>query len=383
MPEDKRPKPSIDLTAEPLRQPSLRAPLPGNGGPGHQAPRSASPSGPPKGRRGAGMIGYLFAGLLGGMAVAGSGYLVLTQNIPGFSLTDPQAKHRIKELEDRSVFIESRLRSLSGSPAQSAQQTGSTGPEALSETRSRLDTLVDTVRGLDEAVQSLSQKVLSLGQHGGGANTREAVQTEVAAQLIPLTHRLASAERDLEALTRAQSERQADARTAALTLALTNLKRAISDGRPFPAELAAVETLAGNKLPVSQLAPYKEEGVASLSELQNEFAEASRKTIEKHYSNKSNNFMGEVLSRAKSAIQVRPADSTGDSVEAILGRMNTALKTGDFKTALTQGAALEDPPQEMKDWFGRAQARVTADEAVRKTDQDLLASLTKATVRRQ
>jgi hypothetical protein len=383
MPEDKRPKPSIDLTAERPTQPSLRASFPGNGGQpgGPQSPRLANPSGLAKGSRVRRAIGYLFAGFLGGATVAGAGYLA--QGLPGFSLTDPQTKHRIKELEDRSVFLESRLRSLSGSPGQSAPQSSGTRPEALNETRSRLDTMVDTIRGLDEAVQSLAQKVQSFEQHDGGANSKEAVQSEVAAQIAPLTHRLVSAERDLEALARAQIERQADSRTAALTLALTNLKRAISDGRPFPAELAAIETLAGNKLPVSQLAPYKDEGVASLSDLQSEFAEASKKTIEKHYSNKSGNFMGEVLSRAKSAIRVRPADSTGDSVEATLGRMNSALKAGDIKTALTQGAALEEPPQEMRDWFGRAQARVAADEAVRKTDQDLLASLTKATIRRQ
>ena len=188
---------------------------------------------------------------------------------------------------------------------------------------------------------------------------------------------------EFEALSRAQTERQADARTAALTLALTNLKRAISDGMPFPAELAAVETISAAKLPVSQLAPYKDEGIASLAALRSEFADVSRKTIEKHYSNKSDDIMGEMLSRAKSAIQVKPSGSTGSSVEAILGRMNAALKAGDLKAALVQGAALDHPPQEMMDWFEKAQARVAADEAIRKTDQDLLASLTKATTRRQ
>jgi hypothetical protein len=137
------------------------------------------------------------------------------------------------------------------------------------------------------------------------------------------------------------------------------------------------------KLPISQLSPYKDAGVASLSELQAEFVNASQKTIEKYHSSASNGFMGEVLSRAKSAIQIRPADSTGSAVEAIVGRISTALKSGDLKGALSEGAALEDPPQEMKDWLGKAQARAVADDAVRRTDQELLAALTKATGRRQ
>jgi len=396
MPEDKRPKPPLDFTAEPARQASPRIPLPGpgGGGPGG-SPRGSNSPEQAKGTV-AGLRGYIIAGLIGGVAAIGASYLGLMHESPG-SVSASQDDRRIKELEDRTASLESRIRAISAPAPASAYPSTSGGPEALNEIRSRLDTMVDTSRGLDSAVQSLSHRLQILEQRPATAGeskdsasrvaisadavSKEAVQAEVATQLAPLTHRLASAERDVEVLTKAQTERLADTRAAALTLALTNLKRAISDGRPFPAELAAVETLSGTKLPISQLSPYKDEGVASLSELQSDFADASKRTIEKHYGNKSNNFMGEVLSRAKSAI--RPADSTGDSVEAVLGRMNSALKAGDLRTALTQGAALDDPPQEMKDWLGRAQARVVADEAVRKTDQELLASLTKATSRRQ
>ena len=244
--------------------------------------------------------------------------------------------------------------------------------------------MAETSRGLDGSVQALSQRLQVLEQRPvSTGESKDTVPAGSPAQLAQLAQRLSSAEHGVEALSRAQTERQADARTAALTLALTNLKRAISDGMPFPAELAAVETISAAKLPVSQLAPYKDEGIASLAALRSEFADVSRKTIEKHYSNKSDDIMGEMLSRAKSAIQVKPSGSTGSSVEAILGRMNAALKAGDLKAALVQGAALDHPPQEMMDWFEKAQARVAADEAIRKTDQDLLASLTKATTRRQ
>jgi len=244
--------------------------------------------------------------------------------------------------------------------------------------------MANSGRELDSAVQALSDKIQALeSQAGGGGASKSDVRGEIAAQTAPLGQRLAAAERELDTLMRAQNERQSDSRTAALTLALTNLKRAISDGRPFAAELAAAETLSPAKLPISQLTPYKDAGVSSLAELQNGFADASQKTIEKYHSGKSSGFMGEVLSRAQSAIQIRPADSTGSTVEAILGRMSAALKSGDLKGALMQGTALEDPPQEMKDWLGKAQARAAADEAVRKTDQELLAALTKAPARRQ
>lgn len=334
-------------------------------------------------RSGPGFFGYLLAGLIGATVTAGGAYFASQQDIPGFSLTDPNTRHRIAELEERTASLESALRAMPQSAPLAAYQPASQGSEGVNELRSRLDSLADLSRGTDATLQALAQRVDAVERQPGGGETKEAVRTEIASQTAPLQQRLALAEHELDVLTRAQSERQADARTASLTLALTNLKRAISDGRPFPAELAAVETLSASKLPVSQLAPYKDEGIATLAGLQNEFTDASAKTIEAFYANKSNGFMGEVLSRAKSAIQVRPSGSKGNSVEAILGRMSAALKSGDLKRALVEGGTLQSPPQEMMDWFGKAQARVAADEALRKTDQELLASLTRAPGRRQ
>jgi hypothetical protein len=373
MPDDKRPKPTIDINAGYGSRPAL---------PGSQAAAKEASFSKPR-RSGPGISGTVLAGLLGGIAAAGGLYLASKQNIAGVSLTDPYIQRQIRELQDRTASLESAARQPR--PAQAGSYpTASQGPESINEMRSRLDGMVNAGRDLDRAVQTLSEKIQALeAQAGGGGASKSDVRGEIAAQTAPLGQRLASAERELEALIRAQNERQSDSRTAALTLALTNLKRAISDGRPFAGELAAAETLSAGKLPISQLSPYKDAGVASLAELQAEFTNASQKTIEKHYGSKSNGFMGEVLSRAKSAIQIKPADSTGSAVEAILGRMSTALKSGDLKSALLEGAALDDPPQEMKDWLGKAQARAAADDAVRRTDQELLAALTKATGRRQ
>jgi hypothetical protein len=385
MPEDKRPKPVIDMTAEDVTGPAPQrlAPPRGNGGGARDAGASAKPAGDkpvaPKERRGRGrFVGYLLAGIVGGAMTAGAGYFALKKRLLTPSAIEPVTAEKIQLLEDQIASLE-RARRM----APASASTSAIGQEGINEVRARLDGIMSASRSLDQAVQSLSQRVQALEQKPGGGQSKDAVQAEISAQLAPVSQRIATMEREVEALVRAQNERQSDARAAALTLALTNLKRAISDGRPFAAELAAVENISSTKLPVSQLAPYKDEGVSSLADLQSEFASASQKTIEKYYTNKSNGIMGEVLNRAKAAIQVRPAGSKGDSVEAILGRMEASLKAGDLKAALAQGAALEDPPEEMRAWFAKAQARVAADEAIRKTDQELLASLTKPQGRRQ
>ena len=366
MPDDKRPRPMIGMSAERMSQPA--SPRPGL--PGGKAAQT------PTQKRGGGIANSLFAGVIGGLLAAGGGYFVLKQGIPGFSLPDPHARQKILGLEERMASLELAARSQSRTGGGNVYQPTS-GSEGLNEMRSRLDGIVEVTRGLDQSVQALAQKVQAMEAHPGGGESRETLRAEIAAQTAGLQQRLASAERELEGLTRSQTERLADARTASLTLALTNLKRAVADGRPFPAELAAVETMGGGKLPVSQLGPYKDAGVTTLAALQVDFGEVSKKTIEAYYAAKSSGFMGDMLSRAKSVVQIKPSSSDSNSVEAILGRMSTALKSGDLKTALLQGAALEHPPQEMMDWFTKAQARAAAEEALRKTDQELLASLTK------
>jgi len=371
MHDDKRPKPSLDMTAEHVYPQAPRAGLPGGG---------AASQKPPARPRGPGILGYLLAGLAGGAVTAGALYLASMLGV--FALAGTQDQQRFQELKERTAALEASVRAMARPAPATPYQPSGGEPQGLNELRARLDSLVDATRELDRSVQALSQRLQVVEQQPSGGASNDVVRAEIAAQTAPLQQRLTAAERELDTMTRAQNERQADVRTASLTLALTNLKRAIADGRSFSAELAAVETLSPSKLPVSQLAVYKDQGVASLAQLQDGFAEASKKTIEKHYGNKSGSFVDNVFSRAKSAIQVTPSGNTGDSVEAIIGRMSAALKAGDIKTALLQGAALPSPPQEMMDWFQKAQARVAADDALRKTDQELLAALTKAPSRR-
>ena len=345
----------------------------------------------------------LIAGLLGGGVVS----LLLAGAGPK---ADDQARLLIKDLQDKirdqqqktSELNDALHAKLAEAPVKAAS------PEELSEVRSRLEEISKSTKAEDESVQSLSQKVEALEQKPAPQPDKEAVQAEIASQMAPVAERLAGLERTesekasevterltglertqsektsevterLAGIERTQSERASDARTATVAIAMTNLKRAVSEGKPFATELTAIESLSPEKLPVSELASYKETGVPSLPQLQREFVDTVRDVIVQHYHGKAESFMDEVLSRARGAIQVKPIGSGGDTVEAVLGRMDKALKAGDLKGALTESAALEGPAKEaLQTWLEHAQARAAADEAVRKTDQDLLASLTKA-----
>jgi len=328
----------------------------------------------------------LVAGLLGGRRV-------LQIKKGGGPKPDDQARLLIKDLQDKIRDQQDKTAQLSeavssklvGPPVKAASpeelsevrsrleeiSKKAASPEELNEVRSRLEEISKTAKAEEDTVQSLSQKVQALEQKPAPQPEKEVVQAEIASQIAPVSERLAGIERS-------QNERASDARTATVTIALTNLKRSVSEGKPFAIELNAIESLSSEKLPVSELAPYKDTGVPSLSQLQREFADTVRDVIVKHYHGKADSFMDEMLSRARGAIQVKPIGSAGDTVEAVLGRMEKALKAGDLKGALTESAALEGPAkEELQAWLEHAQARAAADEAVRKTDQELLASLTK------
>jgi hypothetical protein len=307
--------------------------------------------------------------LLGSGVTLGCGYLAVTGQVPGVSLTDPDTRAQIRELHERVAA----LRAVSAGDGRTLAD--------VNELRARLDAMVAAVHSIDETVQDLVKR-----SQDAGAVPRvnpATVEVDVESKLDPLEKRLAALEREVDALNRAQTEHVSDARTAALTLALTNLKRAISDGRPFAAELAAVDNLSGGRLPVAQLSVYKDEGVPSLAELERAFTSSSQQAIQAHYQSKSDSFMGDVLSRAKAAIQVRPADTSGDTVEAVIGRMETQLRSGNVAAAVAESEGLDAAAKEaMKPWLEKARRRAAADEAIRKTDRELLASLTRAPSKR-
>ncbi len=385
------------MTAEPDDTPVEPTIAPASDQSARPQPRPAFEQYPEAQPQGLGaLLRPLAAGLIGGLLAAGALYLIL---VGGGPKPDQQARVLIKELQDKIKDQQDKIKEQQDKAAQLSETIRSklaeepvkaASPEELNEVRARLEEISKTAKAEEDSVQSLSQKLEALEQKPAPQPDKEALQAEVASQVAPVSERLSGIEKTqnekasevterLAGIERTQSERAADARTATITIALTNLKRAVAEGRPFATELTAIESLSSEKLPVSELAPYKDTGVPSLVQLQREFLDTVRNVIVQHYHGKAESFMDEVLSRARGAIQVKPIGSAGDTVEAVLGRMEKALKAGDLKGALSESAALEGPAkEELKTWLEHAQARAAADEAVGKTDQELLASLTKA-----
>ncbi|HWB47005.1 MAG TPA: hypothetical protein VG900_16345 [Hyphomicrobiaceae bacterium] len=85
-----------------------------------------------------------------------------------------------------------------------------------------------------------------------------------------------------------------------------------------------------------------------------------------------------LLNSARSIVRVRKAGNDPDdmSVEAIVGRMETALKGGRLGDVLAEGKKL--PPKAAlagEDWLKQVQARYSVDQALAEIDAALRTSL--------
>jgi hypothetical protein len=282
-----------------------------------------------------GSAGLLAAGIVGGVvALALAGSMQYAGYLP--SASEPAASSApsfdASGLESEVASLKSQIADLKAAPAggaadpqletriaaleQAQQNAGSAEPFDSSALESQIASLNDTVAALKSEL----------------AKTAEA-QTETTQQL---TDRLATAEKKID-------EPRKDVSMARAVAAAT-LKTAIDRGGPFQAELATLEGVAPDNQAVKDLAPYAAVGVPSRSDLARQFSPVADRIIEAvNQPTGSESLTDRLLTSAKSLIKVRPVGMVeGDSVEAIVARMEEKLKNGDLKGAAIEWDSLPD-----------------------------------------
>lgn len=202
-----------------------------------------------------------------------------------------------------------------------------------------------------------------------------------AADVTPLAAKVAAMEKDVQSFTRSEADRNANASRIVLLLELGNLKRALDSGRRYPAELAAVQKVAAGKINLAPLERYVLDGVPPVADLAKDFRRVANKILDAEAEPANATLVDRLVSGAKSVVRVRksghPADDT--SVEAVVGRMEAALKEGRLAEVLAQGKKL--PPKAAlagEDWLKKVEARHAADAAIVQIEAALKTSLGEA-----
>ena len=153
-----------------------------------------------------------------------------------------------------------------------------------------------------------------------------------------------------------------DARLSAAAAALTSR---LVNGVAFADALDEAAALMDTP-PPEELASVADQGVATAGELLREFGGAARDALEADIEARTGGgVLGQASARVRSVLAGRPAgEQPGDTVGAILSRIEARLREGDAAAALAEAESLPEPSQAaLGDWLGRLSARVAAAEA--------------------
>ena len=303
-----------------------------------------------------GFLTNIAAGLLGAIVAIGAAYLL-------GALRDSD---RLDALDRALASAQQRLAAVENSTRTAVNEGGSVD--------ARMKTITDQGAALKQEITSLGGRLEAVENRPAAPAGPSPDSLQQAVQ--PLNARIADLENRVASLNKAQDALRASTGSAALTMAVQNLRRAVAEGKPFSTELKTLASLAPEPLEVAPLEARRDSGLASLAKLQRDFEDASKAALDAAMPSGDGTFTGDLLAKARNLVRVRPTgDVPGDGADAILARAGHRLDSGDLPAAIRETGELSGPPAEaMKPWLTEAKARAAADEALAKIEVRLMKS---------
>jgi hypothetical protein len=288
---------------------------------------------------------------------------------------------KLADLADRVGQLETSLKAIS----QSASDGGSVASAAaiaqqIAEAEQRLDAkLADalaanasSLQEMQSAIAELKAKIGALAELGTG----DGAATGPA--LAALTERLAKLEAALPELAAAIGKENNGAKSAAAAIAFANLRAAVSDGRPYAAELDTISALVPSVGDLGVLPAYAEKGIPTVPDLARSFVVAKEGAQVATAPASSGSLVDTLMASAQSLVTIKRLDepTTGQGPGAALARAKAALDQGDLAAAVKEVETLDSASREaFAAWLGQAHARLSADETLIQLESTLLVSV--------
>jgi hypothetical protein len=199
-----------------------------------------------------------------------------------------------------------------------------------------------------------------------------------AGDIAPLVARLTAFERDLHGVLTTEGARTAGAQQVLLALEIASLKRALDRGDSYARELDAVRKTAAGSIDLAVLERDSRAGVPTPGALAQQFRRTADAAVDAEREQADASVIDRLMAGARSIVRWRRAgyDADDTSVEAVLDRMESALKDGHLAEALAQGKRL--PPKAARaaeGWLRKLEARTAADRAIADIETALKSSL--------
>jgi hypothetical protein len=153
----------------------------------------------------------------------------------------------------------------------------------------------------------------------------------------------------------------------ARAVAAAALKAGIDRGGPFETELQTFVTVAGDDPAVADLQKFASAGVPARAELQRDFPRVADAMLEATAQRDPNEgIAGRLLSSAMSVVKVRRVgDVQGETPDAVVARMENALRNGDLQASAREWDALPEPAKAVsRDFKQKLDARIQVENLV-------------------
>ncbi|MCB1386264.1 MAG: hypothetical protein KDJ80_10040 [Nitratireductor sp.] len=231
-----------------------------------------------------------------------------------------------------------------------------------------------TLSGIEEKLASLGARLEAVSNSAGSGSDLAAPVSDNAAAIADLKSRLAALETEIrDRVMPAMGGIEAAAETArsgqkiARSVSARSLAAALEQGGGFATELAAAETLLGSTPEIDELHQLAGDGVKTPAQLLAAFdAVAGRLIAADEQPAEDAGMIDRFMASARSLVTVRPAGPVdGDSLPAVLSRVEASLKSGDTSAALAEWQSLpEDRRAQAADWQADLEARIQAERLI-------------------
>jgi len=244
--------------------------------------------------------------------------------------------------------------------------------EALAGKLAALSTTI--LSGKDDANKETTAKITSVGKQL--ARIEEQFSSELAKTgenlvnvetgMKAIGEKLAALGLRFDALETSVNTPRKDEHRVARAMAVAGLKSAIDSGGGFSEALGLFEGLSNDPQSVASLKEYAEIGIPDVSSIATSFSRLSDKIVQTGAPKSDGSVVGRFLNNARSLVKVKTIGViAGDSPQAIVSRIEAALKTGDLEAVQREWATLPDAAKEIStDWINKVKARSGANSLI-------------------
>jgi len=257
--------------------------------------------------------------------------------------------------DTRLAGLQDQVKKLETDTSQGGNEAASAGVEAL---KTQTETLTKDIAQLRQEVAS-----------GGGAETVQA--------LGGAEQRITALEQEVKRLSDNERRQKEEGRSAALAIAFANLQRAVDNGGAYQNELNTLRALAPKDVDLSAMQARAATGIPSKADLASSFGSYANATFDAIAAPKSDDLLERLAAGARSLVRVRRGgEAEGDGPDAVIARMETSVKAGEFAQAAEEGQKLQGPArQAMQPWIDSVNRRLAVDREVDVLERKLLGAI--------